>query len=74
MYTLNMSIVMHVCCLALSINLHLPAGGEVQWQCRVAGVGVGADVQPVVELGLEGAGGTTEVALTPTQLHTLVHG
>lgn len=49
-------------------------GGEVQWTCRVAGVGVGAGVEPVVELGVEQAGSTTKLALTPTQLHALVHG
>lgn len=60
----------------LAHHLHqtsLKVGGEMQWQCRVAGVEVGADVEPVVELGLEEAGSTTKVALTPTQLHALVH-
>ncbi|XP_050723103.1 COMM domain-containing protein 4-like [Eriocheir sinensis] len=51
----------------------LKVGGEVQWTCRVAGVGVGGGVEPVVELGMEQAGGTTKLALTPTQLHALVH-
>ena len=46
----------------------------MQWQCRMAGVGVGADMEPVVELGLEQAGGSTKIVLTPTQLHALVHG
>lgn len=60
----------------LTQHLHqtsLKVGGEVQWQCRVAGVAVGADMEPVVELGLEQAGDSTKIALTPTQLHALVH-